>query len=66
MVDVKANGEKSLFVVTETVVPQDPVKGDVFTVVEDPPQFPGGMKELKNFFGKNIQYPAEVRTNGIE
>ena len=64
--DVKANGEKKMSEIAKTVVPQEPVKGDVFTVVENPPQYPGGMKELMTFLGKNIQYPAEAHKNNIE
>ena len=51
---------------------QEPVKqkineqGDVFTVVEQMPDFPGGMKELMNFLGKNIRYPDEAYKNKVE
>lgn len=30
------------------------------------PEFPGGIEELKNFFTKNIRYPAKARKKGIE
>ena len=51
---------------------QEPVKrkineqGDTFTVVEQMPEFPGGIKELMNFLGKNIRYPVEAYKNKIE
>ena len=51
---------------------QEPVKqkideqGDVFTVVEQMPEFPGGIRELMSFLGKNIRYPVEAHKNNIE
>ncbi|GAB4035909.1 M56 family metallopeptidase [Spirosoma gilvum] len=33
------------------------VEGDVFTVVEDHPQFPGGMKKLGEYLSENLNYP---------
>jgi protein TonB len=30
------------------------------------PAYPGGNKELENFFAKNIQYPQEAADNGVE
>jgi len=41
--------------------------GEVFTVVEHQPEFPGGMPALGQYLGKNIRYPAEAvrkRTEG--
>ena len=64
--EMKVASEKNLSDTVKTIVPQEPVKGDVFTAVENPPQFPGGMKELMTFLGKNIQYPAEAKDKKIE
>ncbi len=36
---------------------------EVFTVVEDMPEYPGGMKELMKFLSGNIKYPAECQKN---
>ena len=38
----------------------------VFLVVEEMPEFPGGMAECMNFLGKNLKYPAEAQKNGIQ
>ncbi|HVW16546.1 MAG TPA: M56 family metallopeptidase [Mucilaginibacter sp.] len=38
----------------------------VFTVVEHPPQFPGGTNEFMKFLGKNIHYPAVMREKNIQ
>ena len=34
--------------------------GDVFDVVEEMPQFPGGAQELFSYLAKNIKYPKEA------
>ena len=38
----------------------------VFLVVEEMPEFPGGMAECMNFLGKNLKYPVEAQKNGIQ
>ena len=51
------------------IVPNDkPIvqEGQVFTVVEEMPQFPGGMMECMKFLSKNINYPAEAQKAGVE
>ena len=40
--------------------------GEIFTVVEEMPQFPGGMGEAMKFLAKNIKYPAVALQNKIE
>lgn len=42
----------------------DPLK--VFDVVDEMPEFPGGMKALLNFIDNNVQYPVEARKKGIQ
>lgn len=39
---------------------------EVFMVVEEMPEFPGGQQELMNFIAKNIKYPVEAQENGIQ
>ena len=38
----------------------------VFQVVEQMPEFPGGMGECMKFLGQNIKYPAEAIEKGIQ
>lgn len=38
----------------------------VFQVVEDMPDFPGGMKALIEYLEKNVRYPAEAHAAGIQ
>ncbi|GAA4413448.1 M56 family metallopeptidase [Nibrella viscosa] len=41
-------------------------KGEIFTVVEEPPQFPGGMKNLATYLGQNIRYPEKAAKAGVQ
>ena len=41
-------------------------EGEIFTVVEEMPQFPGGMPEAMKFLAKNIKYPVESQKAKIE
>ena len=42
------------------------VNGEIFTVVEVQPEFPGGMSELGKYLGNNIKYPASAQKANIE
>jgi len=42
------------------------VKPQIFTYVEQMPDFPGGQTELMKFLQKNLRYPPAARENGIE
>ena len=39
---------------------------EVFVVVEEQPQFPGGTQAMMKFLGENIIYPEEAHKNGIQ
>lgn len=41
-------------------------EGEVFMVVEEMPEFPGGMGECMKFLGKNVKYPTQAQENGIQ
>jgi protein TonB len=41
-----------------TVVEAAPVEEPIFTVVEQQPEFPGGISEMYKYLGKNIKYPS--------
>ena len=49
-------------------LPPDEVLVDqpVFRVIDQMPEFPGGMDKLLQFINDNIQYPAEARKKGIQ
>ncbi|RDB04291.1 TonB family protein [Runella aurantiaca] len=54
----------------EAVAEQDKSKltknGEVFTVVEQNPEFPGGMSELGRYLGRNIKYPAAAQRANVQ
>ena len=71
--DVKGNDESGgtvLKAVEEIATPKPPKQeaeqNKVFDVVEQQPQFPGGMGALNQWLGSNIKYPAMAAENGIE
>ncbi len=43
----------------------EPVAEEIFTFVEDYPEFPGGDKALREYILNNIKYPEVARTSGI-
>lgn len=48
------------------VVEEEPVEEEVFMVVEEMPEFPGGMGECLKFLAKNIKYPTIAQENGVQ
>jgi protein TonB len=44
----------------------DEAPQEIFTVVEQPPEFPGGEEKLFQYLQKNIKYPAEAKEAGIQ
>jgi periplasmic protein TonB len=71
-------GDKNAPVIYEDVVVKDPGIGtakpvvvekpkepEIFTFVEQMPEFPGGVQEMYKYLAKNIRYPAIARENNI-
>jgi len=46
-------------------VEEEVVEEEVFTIVENMPEFPGGQKKLFEYLGKNIKFPPAAKANGI-
>jgi protein TonB len=42
-----------------------PEGNDIFVVVEQMPQFPGGQEEMVKFLGANLKYPEDAVEAGI-
>jgi len=38
----------------------------IFTVVEQQPEYPGGMEAMAKFIGKNLKYPSTARRMGVD
>lgn len=53
--------------ITPVVVEEEEevVEEQIFTVVENDPEFPGGMEALYKYLAQNIKYPQLARDNGI-
>jgi len=45
---------------------EQPKEAEIFTVVEETPQFPGGDTELYKFLAESIKYPEEAKELGIQ
>lgn len=58
----------ALFASFQTVQAQneETQSDQVFMMVEEMPQFPGGEKALREFITSNIRYPKEAQENGIQ
>ena len=50
----------------DIIVEEEPEEPEVFMVVEDMPEFPGGTAALMQYLQKNIKYPAICRENNIQ
>lgn len=61
---VDQEGEADVAVVPETG-PAEAAAPEVFVVVEEQPEFPGGVTAMMKFIQQNIQYPAMAREAGI-
>jgi TonB family protein len=60
---MKAEVEKSLETPPVTsLAPQD----SVFQVVEEMPEFPGGMQAMMQFIASNVKYPSIAQKNGVQ
>ena len=46
------------------VTAEDVVQGEIYDMVEQAPQFPGGPQELMSYLAKNIKYPVEAQKAG--
>ena len=49
----------------EGEMPEDD-QSDVFVIVDEEPQFPGGQEALYKWLEENIKYPEQAKENGIE
>ena len=79
IVDDKADVKESVVASTEDtgqkvevkyvpvkVVEEEPEEQTIFEVVEQMPDFPGGMGALMQFLSKNIKYPTIAQENGTQ
>lgn len=53
-------------IVKDIKVDSSEKKSEVFTIVEEMPEFSGGQMEMYNYLAKNIIYPKYAKDNGIQ
>ena len=58
--------KKVVAVVDIPKVKEEPQEEVVFQVVEEMPEFPGGMGECMKWIGQNIKYPKEAHDKGVQ
>ena len=63
--DVDQNEQIEEYIAPE-VEEEEVVEAEVFTIVEEMPEFPGGMQKLAEYLAKNIKYPQMARESGIQ
>ncbi|GAB2558348.1 energy transducer TonB [Spirosoma aerophilum] len=64
-VDVIAAPEASAPTIAEKAVEAEPKTEAPFLAVEQQPEYPGGMEALRNFLGKNLNYPRQAASAGV-
>ncbi|OWY20425.1 energy transducer TonB [Sphingobacteriales bacterium UPWRP_1] len=47
-------------------LPEEPEEPEIFLIVEEMPEYPGGQTELFKYLANNTHYPPMARENGIE
>lgn len=67
VIDTKADAAPGLFESSEKkVVAKVEDDNKIFTVVEQQPEFPGGIGAMYKWIGENLKYPSEARNNGLQ
>ncbi|MAE85698.1 MAG: energy transducer TonB [Flammeovirgaceae bacterium] len=64
--DVEVTEETVIEDIVFEEAPEEEEVEEVFTIVEDQPEFPGGMAAFYKFVGDNMDYPSQARRMGIE
>jgi len=62
----KYNARGGLIMITLKKPAADRQEEEIFIVVEDMPQFPGGMEALRTHIYDNLEYPGKAKRRGIE
>lgn len=69
-IEVELDVEVTEELVIEDIVfaeePEEEETDEILTIVEQKPEFPGGMTAFREFLAKNIKYPGLARRMGVE
>lgn len=63
--DNQREAKEDIITNKSTIAHKEP-GSNIYTVVEDPPQFPGGDKARSHYLNSKIIYPEDARKKGIE
>jgi protein TonB len=64
-VGTKDQEGEEIVVPSETITATEPAQPEIFTIVEEQAEFPGGIAEMQKFIQKNLQYPSMAREAGL-
>ncbi|MCP4456879.1 MAG: energy transducer TonB [Cytophagales bacterium] len=64
--DVEVTEETVVEDIIFAEVPKDEVSDEIFIIVEERPEFPGGEDAFRTFLYKNLKYPYQAKKMGIE
>jgi protein TonB len=64
--EVTQDTEIKTVVQEQVVVEEKTAEPEIFTVVEENPEFPGGVAKMYEFIGKNLNYPPLAKENNIQ
>lgn len=64
--DVKENAATEKANEAEVIVQEPATKDEAFAIVEQMPEFPGGMKELMTYLKDNIKYPKAAQDKKVQ
>jgi protein TonB len=64
--DVEVTEQTVVEDIVFTEAPEEEEVDEIFTIVEDQPEFPGGMSAFYEYIGARMKYPSQARRMGIE
>lgn len=66
--DTEADDETVIDMVPvfEMVEEEEVVTDHIFTIVEEPAEFPGGVRALYSFINRSVKYPVIAQENGVQ
>lgn len=64
--DVEITEETVIEEIIFEEAPEEEEVDEIFTIVEDQPEPPGGMSAFYQYIAKNLKYPSQARRMGIE
>ncbi|MTI30709.1 energy transducer TonB [Xanthovirga aplysinae] len=64
--DVEVNEETEVEEIVFEEAPVEEEAEEIFTIVEDQPEYPGGTAAFYKYVGKAMKYPPQARRMGIE